>query len=52
VSLGVACGPTTDWPVAFAAADRRLLAAKRQGRDAVVTSDTHRPQSVKAAPVE
>jgi diguanylate cyclase (GGDEF)-like protein len=40
VSLGVACGPTTDWPVAFAAADWRLLAAKREGRNAVVTSDT------------
>jgi diguanylate cyclase (GGDEF)-like protein len=40
VSLGVACGPSKGWPAAFAAADRRLLAAKRQGRNAVVTSST------------
>jgi diguanylate cyclase (GGDEF)-like protein len=40
VSLGVACGPAKGWPVTFTAADGRLLAAKRQGRNAVVTSST------------
>ena len=38
VSLGVACGPAKGWRVAFAAADGRLLAAKRQGRNTVVTT--------------
>ena len=38
VSLGVACGPAKDWQSAFAAADRRLLAAKRRGRNTVVTA--------------
>jgi diguanylate cyclase (GGDEF)-like protein len=40
VSLGVACGPAKSWPVTFTAADGRLLAAKRQGRNVVVTSST------------
>jgi len=40
VSLGAACGPAKGWPVTFTAADGRLLAAKRQGRNAVVTSST------------
>jgi two-component system, sensor histidine kinase LadS len=40
VSLGVACGPAKGWHVMFTAADGRLLAAKRQGRNAVVTSST------------
>jgi diguanylate cyclase (GGDEF)-like protein len=38
VSLGVACGPAKSWRVAFAAADGRLLAAKRQGRNTVVVT--------------
>ena len=37
VSIGVACGPAKDWQMALTAADGRLLAAKRQGRNAVVT---------------
>jgi diguanylate cyclase (GGDEF)-like protein len=40
VSLGVACGPAKGWQVALTAADRRLLAAKRRGRNAVVTAST------------
>ena len=40
VSVGVACGPAKGWPVTFTAADGRLLAAKRQGRNVVVTSST------------
>ena len=38
VSLGVACGPATDWQVALTAADERLFSAKRRGRNAVVTT--------------
>jgi diguanylate cyclase (GGDEF)-like protein len=38
VSLGVACGPAKGWQAALTAADGRLLAAKRQGRNAVVTA--------------
>ena len=38
VSLGVACGPASEWQMAFAAADERLLTAKRRGRNAVVTT--------------
>ena len=40
VSLGAACGPAKGWPVTFTSADGRLLAAKRQGRNAVVISST------------
>ncbi len=39
-SFGVACGPAKGWRVTLTAADERLLAAKRQGRNAVVTSST------------
>jgi diguanylate cyclase (GGDEF)-like protein len=38
VSLGVACGPAKGWRLAFAAADGRLLDAKRHGRNTVVTA--------------
>jgi diguanylate cyclase (GGDEF)-like protein len=38
VSLGVACGPAKGWQAALTAADGRLLVAKRQGRNAVVTA--------------
>jgi diguanylate cyclase (GGDEF)-like protein len=38
VSLGVACGPAKGWQGALTAADGRLLVAKRQGRNAVVTA--------------
>ncbi|MGA2529826.1 MAG: GGDEF domain-containing protein [Acidimicrobiales bacterium] len=36
VSLGVGCAPARDWQAALAAADGRLLAAKRQGRNTIV----------------
>jgi PleD family two-component response regulator len=36
MSFGVACGPAADWQAALTAADSRLLAAKRWGRNAVV----------------
>lgn len=39
-SLGVACGPAKDWHVAVTAADGRLLAAKRRGRNVVVTASS------------
>jgi diguanylate cyclase (GGDEF)-like protein len=38
MSLGVACGPAKGWQVALAAADERLLAGKRRGRNTVVTA--------------
>jgi GGDEF domain-containing protein len=38
MSFGVACGPATGWQVALAAADERLLAGKRRGRNTVVTA--------------
>jgi len=38
VSLGVACGPVKGWQAALTTADGRLLVAKRQGRNAVVTA--------------
>jgi len=37
-SLGVACGPAKAWQATLTAADGRLLAAKRRGRNAVVTA--------------
>lgn len=37
MSMGVACGPAAEWQVALSAADERLLAAKRRGRNTVVT---------------
>lgn len=37
VSLGVGSGPAKGWQAALTAADGRLLVAKRQGRNAVVT---------------
>jgi diguanylate cyclase (GGDEF)-like protein len=36
VSLGVGCGPAKDWQAALAAADGRLLEAKRRGRNTIV----------------
>jgi len=38
MSLGVACGPAKGWQAALAAADERLLAGKRRGRNTVVTA--------------
>jgi len=38
VSIGVACGLVDDWQAVFATADARLLAAKRQGRNTVMTT--------------
>jgi diguanylate cyclase (GGDEF)-like protein len=38
VSLGVACDPARDWQATVSAADGLLLAAKRRGRNAVVTT--------------
>ncbi len=38
VSVGVACGPSRGWHLTFSAADERLLAAKRLGRNVVVSS--------------
>ncbi len=38
VSLGVACGSAKGWQVALTAADGRLLAAKRRGRNTIVTT--------------
>lgn len=38
MSFGVACGPAKGWQEALTAADGRLLAAKRWGRNAVVTA--------------
>ena len=38
MSFGVACGPATGWQVALTAADERLLAGKRRGRNTVVTA--------------
>jgi len=38
MSFGVACGPAKGWQEALKAADERLLAAKRWGRNAVVTA--------------
>ena len=49
VTLGVACGTAEGWQLAFTAADRRLLTAKRRGRNAVVTAP-RRPRRVKALP--
>ncbi len=40
VSLGVACGPAKGWQEVLTAADTRLLAAKRLGRNAAVTAST------------
>jgi diguanylate cyclase (GGDEF)-like protein len=40
VSLGVACGPAKGWNVVLTAADGRLLAAKRGGRNMVATAVT------------
>jgi diguanylate cyclase (GGDEF)-like protein len=40
VSLGVACGPVKGWQGALTAADGRLLAAKRRGRNAVVMASS------------
>jgi diguanylate cyclase (GGDEF)-like protein len=50
VTLGVACGPARAWNVVFTAADGRLLAAKRGGRNAVGTAATN--ASPLAAPAE
>jgi diguanylate cyclase (GGDEF)-like protein len=41
MSLGVASGTAADWDVALTAADGRLLAAKRLGRNAVGTASTN-----------
>ena len=38
VSIGIACGPAIGWQMALTVADGRLLAAKRQGRNAVVAA--------------
>jgi diguanylate cyclase (GGDEF)-like protein len=38
ISVGVACGPARDWQAAIKSADARLLAAKRAGRNTVVTA--------------
>jgi len=38
ISLGVACGPARDWQATIKSADARLLAAKRAGRNTVVTA--------------
>ncbi len=38
MSFGVACGPAKGWQAALTAADERLLAGKRRGRDTVMAS--------------
>jgi diguanylate cyclase (GGDEF)-like protein len=38
MSLGVASGPAKNWQAALAAADERLLAGKRRGRNTVVST--------------
>ena len=44
VSLGVACGPASDWQAVIAAADAPLYAAKQRGRNTVVTTSTGYPR--------